>query len=151
MATPSTIEIWSIREPSEILSAALNYFALNAWTVTTQSREAAVFAREKAPEDPLLILLLLLGIVPGIIYLLIAKRTVTTSVTCRRAANGETSIYLTWSETEWGKPYCLSFAEMITEQEPELPPESEQREDTNPPSQARGRRRRRLHNREDSV
>lgn len=152
MAASGTIAFTSVRKPSEILPTAIHYFTLDAWTVTAQSRETVAFAREDAPSCLIGIVLFALGILPGLLYWIAAKRIATASVSCQRNAEGETAIYLTWSERGRGRPLCRGFKEMIREQEPQLLAQPEKEEEARRSTKFRpGRRRRMRDANEDSV
>ena len=116
---------YSVREPSEILDAVVPFFSSAGWAVASRSRRDVTFASEvSGAKVPVAILLLLIGLLPGILYLLFAKEMATISVSSRVDDDGSITT-LTWSEGQ-GRKSCEAFWRMLEDQEPMLDEESEE-------------------------
>ena len=103
------------RRPEEIISCALRYFGAGGWTATAQADRNATFAYTIPPSGCTGALLLLLGIIPGLLYFLLAKKNVTASVTAT-GEGSEASLYCSWSDFRC-RSVCEDFYLMLSEQD----------------------------------
>ena len=118
---PGTLAVRSSRQPSEILRAARRFFAEAGWTEVARSRRVEAFTNRLRPAGPEVIALLLLGLIPGVLYLLIKRKSVRVTVTCDRDGQGSATL-VSWSHGGECEPACRDFASMIHRQEPTLRP-----------------------------
>ena len=85
---PYRLSRWVPLPPAVIQRHAAKHFTAAGWAVTGSHGDTVSFARETGPAAGTALLLFLLGIVPGILYLLLARRTHVISVTVTRAPDG---------------------------------------------------------------
>ncbi len=74
--------------PKDALEKAADYLTSNGATVTNRTENSISFTHHKEPDAAVFIVLLLLGILPGILYALLTKRNVNFMVTARPAQGG---------------------------------------------------------------
>jgi hypothetical protein len=115
---PGTLTLHSVRDTREILRAARQFFAEGGWTFLTRSGDAVSFSYELRPSPAPLVLLLLLGVVPGLIYLATARKTLRISVSSTADGAGSAT-RVSWSNNLACERACRDFAGMIRDQEPE--------------------------------
>lgn len=113
---PGSLTVLSIRQPREILWAARQFFAEGGWAPTTRSANNTVFSYDLRPSGPVLVLLLLLGIIPGLLALTIGKKRLTVTVSSDEDDGGSATL-VSWSSAD-SEPACRDFALMIRSQEP---------------------------------
>lgn len=81
--------------PADIaLQTVVQAFTMRGWTVTVQGVGFAAFAKHKNANWLIAIILLLFFIVPGIVYLVLAGRTLTASVNTNMAGPETSSVRL---------------------------------------------------------
>lgn len=115
---PGTLTVRSIREPREILSAAVHFFGNEGWALTAQSAGAESFSYEVRPSRPVAVILLLLGIIPGLVYLIAGRRTLTVTVSSEWDSDRSATL-VSWSHSGECEQICRDFAWMVRSQEPE--------------------------------
>lgn len=114
-----TLTVRSVRDSEEIVDAALAYFGEDgSWAVSQRSDRSATFTYVIRPSIGIAVLLFLLGLVPGIIYLLADRGTLTVTVTSQRSRMGDSETYVSWSDRDNCYEACSDFVTMIMDQEP---------------------------------
>lgn len=116
---PGSLTVRSVRNPREILKAALPFFLEGGWTLRARSTDAETFSYALRPAGPEVLVLLLLGVLPGLLYLLAGRRTVTVIVTSHADGPGSVTL-VSWSNSGECEQTCRDFASMIRSQEPRL-------------------------------
>jgi hypothetical protein len=122
----------SIRHSQEILKAARQFFGDGGWTLGTCSMRAETFSYNLRPAGPEVVVLLLLGVLPGLAYLVAGKRRVTVIIASDADGDGSATL-VSWSNSGECEQTCRDFASMIRSQEP-------QRSDPRPRGRIRRRR-----------
>ena len=69
------LRLHSVRGAREILRAARQFFGEGGWTLEDRSSGWLAFSYELRPSLVVLVLLVLLGIIPGLVYFALARRT----------------------------------------------------------------------------
>jgi hypothetical protein len=90
--------------PSEAIEAATSYMVMRGYTVSYKGETSATFSRPKKPSNDIGCLLLLLGIIPGLLYYGLFRRTLNTSVV---AVSGPAGTQLTFSGDDAAARYDL--------------------------------------------
>src|SRR4051812_35627679 len=89
---PTSLTVRSVRQPREILKAARQFFGDGGWTLETRSLGAQTFSYTLRPAGPEVVVLLLLGVLPGLVYLVIGKRSVTVIVASDPNGDGSATV-----------------------------------------------------------
>jgi len=121
---PGSLTVRSLREPREIRRAARRFFHDGGWIAGTQTSRAETFSHRLRPAGPEVALLLLLGILPGLLYLLLGRSTVNITVVAEADDRGSTTL-VSWSNGGECERACRGFASMIRDQEPTRRSDSE--------------------------
>ena len=120
-SAPCRITLHSARDPREIRRAAMQFFTEAGWQAEAQSDGTRTFVLRVRPAGPEVVILLLLGVIPGILYLLLGKQTVRVSVAVRAESNGSmTDPELEQRQRSSSRSVANSLA-MIRAQEPPGP------------------------------
>ena len=114
---PGRLTVQSIRNPREILTAARQFVGAGGWTLGTRSMRAETFSYNLRPAGPEVVVLLLLGVLPGLAYLVAGKRRVTVIVAADADGDGSAT-FVSWSNSGECEQTCRDFASMIRSQEP---------------------------------
>jgi hypothetical protein len=106
--------------PDKAVEQATSYMVMRGYTVAYKGETSATFAREQKPSNDIGCLLLLLGIVPGLLYYGLFRRTLSTSVV---AVSGPAGTQLTFSGDDAAARYDLAewskdHATIVPEREP---------------------------------
>lgn len=111
---PGAIGFNAQHPPRQVVVAALQSFSGHGWTTTSQTDQTISFARTQAPGCLITGFLLLFGIIPGLLYWIAAKRTLTVSVTAQPGGGGSASmVNIAWSRNGGGRGPSLAFKELI--------------------------------------
>jgi hypothetical protein len=113
-----SLTLHSVRDTREVLRASRQFFTEGGWTLLSRSEDANSFSYELRPSPALLVLLLLLGIVPGLIYLATARTSLRVTVTSTGDGRGSAT-RIDWNNSVACERACRDFAGMIRDQEPE--------------------------------
>jgi len=116
---PGSLTIRSVRDAREIRRAARRFFRDGGWSAGTGSAAGDHFSCRLRPAGPEVAALLLLGVLPGLLYLLLGRKTVKVSILAAADDQGSTTL-ITWSNGGECERVCRGFASMIRNQEPEL-------------------------------
>jgi hypothetical protein len=102
------------RRPDDVVMAALQTFSQRGWTTTSQTVRSISFSKSQAPGCLITFFLLLFGIIPGLLYWIAAKRTLTVSVTAQPAGAGTGSmVSVAWSRNGGGRGPSLEFQNLL--------------------------------------
>lgn len=101
------------RAPSDVVMAALHTFSQRGWATTAQSGQTISFSRTQAPGCLITAFLLLFGIIPGLLYWIAAKRTLTISVTAQPDRSGGSAVNVAWSRNGGGRGPSLEFLNLL--------------------------------------
>ena len=104
-------------QPARDPQGARQFFGAGGWTLGTRSMRAETFSYNLRPAGPEVVVLLLLGVLPGLAYLVAGKRRVTVSVAADADADGSATL-VSWSNSGECEQTCRDFASMIRSQEP---------------------------------
>jgi hypothetical protein len=137
-AGPGSLSVLSVRRQREIRKAARQFFAEGGWTLAGEPADSIVFTYQLGPRGPLLVLLLLLGVLPGLLALALGRKRLTVTVATHEDAGGSATV-VTWSAAA-AEPPCRDFALMVRDQEPS-PRRTRLPRGAAPPSPRRRRRR----------
>lgn len=102
------------RGPDDVVIAALQTFSQRGWTTTSQTPRSISFSKTQAPGCLITFFLLLFGIIPGLLYWIAAKRTLTVSVTAQpvpRSTGAQVSV--AWSRNGGGRGPSLEFQNLL--------------------------------------
>ena len=112
---PGVIAFRAQRAPDQVVVAALQSFSGHGWTTTAQTNQTISFARSQAPGCLITGFLLLFGIIPGLLYWIAAKRTLTVSVTAQPEGSRASAsmVNIAWSRNGGGRGPSLTFKELI--------------------------------------
>lgn len=112
---PGVITFRARRPPDQVIVAALQSFSGRGWTTTSQTSQTISFARSQAPGCLITGFLLLFGIIPGLLYWIAAKRTLTVSVTAQPDGSSASAsmVNVAWSRNGGGRGPSLEFKELI--------------------------------------
>lgn len=106
---PDTDHLYVYGTPVQSLKVVLQHMVQNGYTVAYRDDTMATFTRSKKPDLDIAVLLLILGIVPGLLYLGLHKGTATTTV-MPVEDDGVTRLVLSgddhnaqWDLTRWAK------------------------------------------------
>lgn len=112
---PGVIAFRAQRPPDQVIVAALQSFSGRGWTTTSQTSQTISFARSQAPGCLITGFLLLFGIIPGLLYWIAAKRTLTVSVTAQPEGSGASAsvVNVAWSRNGGGRGPSLEFKGLI--------------------------------------
>jgi hypothetical protein len=112
---PGAIAFIADRPPREVVVAALQNFTLHGWTTTSQTKRTISFARTQSPGCLITGFLLLFGLIPGLLYWIAAKRTLTVSVAVQPDPGGtdRSIVSIAWSRNGGGRGPSLQFKELI--------------------------------------
>ena len=77
---PYVLRRWVPLPPAAIRGRAVRSYAADGWTPTSDHADALAFTRRPGANPGVALLLFLLGLVPGLLYLLIGGRTQTTTI-----------------------------------------------------------------------
>jgi len=117
-SVPGSLTVRSVRQPREILQAARQFFGDGGWTLGPRSMGAQTFSYNLRPAGPEVVVLLLLGLLPGLAYLVAGKRTVNVIVASDADGDGSATL-VSWSNSSECEQTCRDFASMIRTQEPQ--------------------------------
>lgn len=112
---PGSVACRPDKPPREVVAAAVYWFTSGGWTTSAQTRNSATFSRPENPSCAIGLLLLLFGIVPALVYWLVARRTVSISVAATADAfrPGGSNVQISWSHSGTGEQPSLEFVESI--------------------------------------
>lgn len=113
LTRPGGTEFATGAAPHDVASAAIRSFTARGWGTTTQSDATVTFTRTQAPGCLIAIFLLLLGLIPGLIYCIAAKRTLSVSVASKATAAGGSNVIVTWSRNGGGRGPGLQFKRSV--------------------------------------
>lgn len=110
--------------PREVVVNAMHYFSTAGWMTTTQTTDSPTmtFTRLQAPGCGITLVLLLFGIIPGLLYWIAAKRTLTLSVSAAGSGmnNNESTVRVSWSRNGGGRGPSLEFKRLVAPNAPVL-------------------------------
>jgi hypothetical protein len=103
------------RSPRDVVLAAVHNFTSRGWITTTQSEQSVTFSKSQTPSCLVTFFLLIFGIIPGLLYWIAAKRTLTVSVMARPAneQSGQSGVQIAWSRNGGGRGPSLEFKQLI--------------------------------------
>jgi len=112
---PGAIAFGADRPPQQVVVAALQSFSGHGWTTTSQTERTISFARTQSPGCLVTGFLLLFGLIPGLLYWIAAKRTLTVSVAAQPDPGGtdRSIVNIAWSRNGGGRGPSLQFKELI--------------------------------------
>lgn len=88
--------------PKEVLSSAATYFiAKGGWEIAYQTDDTLVLRNRSGASVPMGCLLLLLGIIPGLLYFLLAKGTESTLTIQASPQDSGATVAAKWAGREW--------------------------------------------------
>jgi hypothetical protein len=91
-------------------------------TTQTVDSPTMTFTRMQAPGCGITLVLLLFGIIPGLLYWIAAKRTLTLSVSAvpSSSSSGYSTVRMSWSRNGGGRGPSLQFKRLIAPNQPLL-------------------------------
>lgn len=95
---PFRLHEWVPLRPESIIRQAIRRYRETGWTMKDASETAATFERRGRPNAGIVVLLLLVLIVPGVLYWVLARRTVTTTLAATAVPDG-TELEIAVSQT----------------------------------------------------
>ena len=98
----------SVRTPAVILSDCTRMFTAAGWTVTLRTEDVMTFSHENPVGCYTLALLLLLGLIPGLLYLIARTRTLFITVTSRPIPEGALT------QVSWSNAGAAEFCAVLT-------------------------------------
>jgi hypothetical protein len=117
-AAKGSLALHSVRGSREILRASRQFFAEGGWTIEPSTADGLTFSYDLRPSRPLLVLLLVFGVIPGLIYLAMSGKSLSVNVKSTRAGSGSAT-RVSWSNSLACEHACRDFARMIRDQEPD--------------------------------
>jgi len=102
--------------PAELHRHALRWYAAAGWTLAAavDGRSGALaFTRHSAPDPLLALVLLVFGILPGVLYLLVGGRTVTTTILIRPAPGGAELEIIASVRADGGQAAAVRFVRSL--------------------------------------
>jgi hypothetical protein len=118
------------RSPKDVVLGAVQMFSQRGWVTTSQSDQSISFSKSQPPGCLITIVLLLFGIIPGLLYWIAARRTLTVSVSAypASAASSASRVSIAWSRNGGGRGPSLEFKNLLAPGAPitptALPPQS---------------------------
>jgi len=86
----------------DAIRTTVQTYTMNGWQVTSQTSENATFVKNVKGSCLIGGLLLLLGIIPGLLYLSFSGRSISTNVFAREAGLSSTTIQISTTASGWG-------------------------------------------------
>ena len=86
------IEFETIGTGQEVIEEAIRTYSSNGWQVLRQTHDRVSFQKTKGLHSALLAILLLLWLVPGVIYIMLGRRKLITSIRARPTVSRLTSV-----------------------------------------------------------
>ena len=100
---PYQVEVATSMTTQEAVNTAVQTFTMAGWSVTSSTTESATLRVQGRGRSCLLAaILLVIGIIPGILYLAFAGRDINVSVYARRAGSSSTTVKIGVSARGWG-------------------------------------------------
>lgn len=117
---PGVIGFEAERSSGDVVMTALQNFSRHGWTTTSQTDRSISFSRSQAPGCLITGFLLIFGLIPGLLYWIAAKRTLTVSVTAQPIAGAmpRSMVSVAWSRNGGGRGPSLEFKNLIAAQAP---------------------------------
>lgn len=75
---------------------------MSGWQVTSQTADNATFVKNVKGSCLIGAILLLIGIIPGLLYLAFSGRTISTNVYAREAGPSNTTVQISTTASGWG-------------------------------------------------
>lgn len=97
----------------DVVSNAVQVMTMKNWTVSSQTPTAVTFTRRKKPNWLTALVLLLFLLIPGIVYLVLAGKTFSFSVSTRAADMGKTSVQIAWNRNSAGRGPAAAIQRLI--------------------------------------
>ena len=112
---PGALTVDTNRSPREVMHAAVHAFSARGWTTTTQSTDAVTFTRTKRPSCLVTLFLFFFGIIPGLLYLIAAKKTLTLSVSVFAPTyeDDRNQVMVSWNRNGGGRSAGLAFQKLV--------------------------------------
>lgn len=101
------------RAPGDVVMSALQTYTQRGWTTTSQTPQSISFSKSQAPGCLITIFLLFFGLIPGLLYWIAAKRTLTVSVSAQPTGRAGSLVALTWSRNGGGRGPSLEFKNLL--------------------------------------
>ncbi len=101
------------RAPTDVVMSAVQTFSQRGWVTTSQSPQSISFSKQQAPGCLITFFLLLFGIIPGLLFWIAAKRTLTVSVTAQPRGQAGSLVAVGWSRNGGGRGPSLEFKNLL--------------------------------------
>lgn len=98
---PFTLTTQTGLAPQDAIRTAVQTYTMNGWQITSQTQDNATFVRQRKPSCLVAGLLLLCGLIPGILYLFFAGKTMSSYVSAT-AQGITTTVQLRGTVSGWG-------------------------------------------------
>lgn len=108
-AAPYRLHEWAPIRTETILRQAVRRYREAGWSVTASADDAVTLQRRGRPNSGITVLLLLLGVIPGVVYWFLLKRTATTVIAGEAVPDG-TEVEITVSQSgDGGRVSAVAF------------------------------------------
>lgn len=103
------------QNPMSVIQAAIHSFSTKGWTTTSQGPNAVTFSLTQTPGCLITLFLLCFGIIPGLLYWIAAKRTLSLSITARSVSGQpeRSAVQIGWNRNGGGRGPSLQFKQLI--------------------------------------
>jgi len=110
---------FTISTPKEVLNSAATFFlGKGKWNIAYQTEDTLVLRHRPGPSIPLGCLLLFFMILPGVLYLLLAKGGESSLTIWVSPEGSATSVKIDWSGQEW-RDIAHKFLDTLPEASPD--------------------------------
>jgi len=88
--------------PGDAIRTAVQTYTMNGWQVTSQTSDNATFVKNVKGSCLIGGILLLIGIIPGILYLSFSGRSISTNIYARESGPSSTTVQISATASGWG-------------------------------------------------
>ncbi len=100
--TPFQLTTQTGLAPQDAIRTAVQTFTMSGWQITSQTHDNATFAKNRKPSCLLAGILLLIGFIPGILYLVLAGGTMNAYVHAATGGTSTTTLQISGTASGWG-------------------------------------------------